>query len=357
MSEINAEKLKHSGRIKQTGIYLGKLFRMFIFQSDWKVLPMAAIIAGLVALVVAKNMNKTMEGTAIGAFALSCVCIWNGCFNSIQVICRERAIVKREHRSGLHMSSYVAANLIYQAFLCLCQSVITITVLHLSKVTFPTVSYVTGRSLVDMFITIFLICYSSDVIALFISAVVRNTTTAMTFMPFFLIFQLIFSGGFFELSDKIMFVSNLTVSKWGLTSLCSEGNYNGLPMVSIWNALFSMQDFEMDENMKNNLIDALSEEYNIPEEVSMITSQSIPESSKPIKPIVYRIQGLDTNGQRVGEDKRTDFQLECSKNNQKPQYVSTKENILSSWMHMLSFVVVFAALSVISLEFIDRDRR
>ena len=35
----------HRGRIAQIPIYLGKDFRMFIFQNDWKVLPMSALIA------------------------------------------------------------------------------------------------------------------------------------------------------------------------------------------------------------------------------------------------------------------------------------------------------------------------
>ena len=118
----NVYEIKHIGRVEQTVIYLGKLFRMFILQSDWKVVPMAAVIAGVVCFVVGDNLFKTMEGTLLGTFALSCICIWNGFFNSIQVICRERAIIKREHRAGLHMSSYVAANMIYQAFLCLSQT-------------------------------------------------------------------------------------------------------------------------------------------------------------------------------------------------------------------------------------------
>ena len=113
--------LKHTGHISQTVIYLGKLFRMFIFQNDWKVLPMSAVIAGLVSFAVGKNLFRTMEGTLTGTFALSCVCIWNGFFNSIQSVCRERAIIKREHRSGLHISSYVAAHMIYQSLLCVLQ--------------------------------------------------------------------------------------------------------------------------------------------------------------------------------------------------------------------------------------------
>ena len=32
---------RHRGRGAQVFIYLGKLLRMFVYQSDWKVLPMA----------------------------------------------------------------------------------------------------------------------------------------------------------------------------------------------------------------------------------------------------------------------------------------------------------------------------
>ena len=61
---------KHQGRIYQTGIYLGKFFRMLIFQNDWKVMPIAALIAGLVALVMKNSLFTTMEGTLLGSFAM-----------------------------------------------------------------------------------------------------------------------------------------------------------------------------------------------------------------------------------------------------------------------------------------------
>ena len=94
--------VRHLSRIGQIGIFFGKFVRMFVYQSDWKVLPMAALIAGLVGFALGGNFGVSMEGTLTGAFAIVCVCIWNGSFNSIQVICRERGIVKREHRAGMH---------------------------------------------------------------------------------------------------------------------------------------------------------------------------------------------------------------------------------------------------------------
>jgi len=96
------ETVKYRGRLSQIGIYFKKFLRMFVYQSDWKVLPIGAIIAALVTFVIGSNMFVTQEGTTTGTFALTCVCIWNGLFNSIQVVCRERDIVKREHRAGMH---------------------------------------------------------------------------------------------------------------------------------------------------------------------------------------------------------------------------------------------------------------
>ena len=143
MSEANKtvekrmRRIRHTGRSSQVLIYLGKQLRFFINESDWKVLPMAAVIAGLVAMVIRKRFFVNMEGSLIGAFALTCVAIWNGCFNSIQAVCRERAIIKREHRSGMHISAYMAAHMIYQFLLCAAQTVLTMFVLRMLEVPIP----------------------------------------------------------------------------------------------------------------------------------------------------------------------------------------------------------------------------
>ena len=188
-------RIHHSGRFSQIGIYLGKQLRFFISENDWKVLPMAAIIAGLVGMVIRNRFFINMEGSLIGAFALTCVAIWNGCFNSIQSICRERGIVKREHRSGMHVSSYICAHMLYQLMLCLLQTGLSIYVLVLLGVPFPLEGFMTPLMVLDIGITMLLVSYAADMLSLFISSVSHTTTGAMTVMPFVLIFQLVFSGG------------------------------------------------------------------------------------------------------------------------------------------------------------------
>ena len=303
----------HRGRLAQIPIYLGKNFRMFIFQTDWKVLPMSALIAALIALVVGQNMYVTMEGQFQCSLALTCVCIWNGFFNSIQSVCRERAIIKREHRSGMHISSYVIAHLIYQMFLCAMQALITVVVCKIVGIKFPTEGFITQWFLLDIWITIFLITYASDITSLFISSVVHTTTTAMTVMPFMLIFQLVFSGGAFTLSGPAAWLTNLTISKYGLVALCAQGDYNSLKSVTLWNTIFRIRD-----------------------------------SSPELKEALYQIEKagqLEEILARSGEAM------------QEAAYTMSKTNIYSCWAHLVMFAFIFAVLSIIVLEFIDNDRR
>ena len=317
--EVSAEtkELKHTGRAFQVVIYFGKLFRMFFFESDWKVLPMSAVIAGLVAFAVGANLFKTMEGTLLGSFAVSCICIWNGFFNSIQSVCRERAIIKREHRCGLHISSYIAAHMLYQALLCAAQVVITIQVLRMTNVTFPTVSLLTGKPLVDIGITLFLSIYCADMLAILVSSISRTTTAAMTIMPFLLIVQLVFAGALFTLPQQARFLTDFTISKWSLTALCVQADYNDLPMVTVWNTAVSMKNLEI-------------------------------EGKKPLQEaLVY----IEQNGMKQ------DILKACGEQSQKPDYEFSLEKLLNCWLGLILQTVAYAGLSVVSLESIDKDKR
>ena len=273
----------------------------------------------MVSMVVGKGLFLTMEGTLQGAFALTCVCIWNGFFNSIQVICRERPIIKREHRAGLHMTSYVCAHLIFQMILSAVQVGITIMVCRLSGMHFPEKGLMTEGTegfIVELFITLFLITYASDILALMISAIVRNTTAAMTVMPFMLIVQLVFAG-YFSIPNMLREVTDLMISKWGTQGICALGNYNDLPAVLIWNRMKAAGNVDLGGVM------TLSELMNIVEE-----------------------NGL-----------RDRVQYELGKASQNASYVSTPENLMACWAHLLVFAAVFAFITVVFMEFIDRDRR
>ena len=428
MTTTRQHKLHYRGRGGQVFIYLGKLLRGFAYQNDWKVMPMAALIAGIISMVVRRDFFLTMEGTLKGAFALTCVSIWNGCFNSIQVVCRERDIIKREHRSGLHISAYIFAHMVYQAMLCLLQTAITLFVCKQTGIQFPSKGLFTPWLIVDLGISVFLITYASDMLALWISCITRSTTTAMTVMPFLLIFQLVFSGGIFTIPDFAVKLSAASVSNYGLKLIAAQSNYNNLPLVTAWNSIVKVENQEisttvtlgevMDFLQREDLEmvrDFREREYNIPtmEQIlsafniapdaplgnspfsfnqlmtmaeSALASQDAAETAEntPVngEPQTFKLgqvidmmariteeQGLRdekydfsmTVGemlQLVGREKaQTYIQEMTAQSNRKDFYANTKDNIVDYWLNIGLFIVVFAILSVVCLEFVDKDKR
>lgn len=314
---MRQNKVIHPGRFAQIPIYLGKCLRGFIYQDDWKVIPMAGVIAALVAFVACSNMCKTMEGTMYGALALTFVCIWNGLFNSVQVICRERDIVKREHRAGMHISSYITAHMIYQAFICAVQAAIMVEICVRAKVPFPTEGLMTRWFVLDLGITFFLLSYASDMLGLLVSSIARTTTAAMTVMPFMLIIQLLFSGFMFDLKGTALKLTNLTISRWGINSICSLSDYNSKPMVTLWNQLYKLRSI--------NIMDV-----------------------EPVKEITDYV---------VSNNLLNEFLLESAKYNQNEAYSYSVEHVGKCWLILLGFAVIFAVVSVLCLERIDKDKR
>ena len=341
--------IKHKGRIYQTGIYLGKFFRMLIFQNDWKVMPIAALIAGLVALVMKNSLFTTMEGTLLGSFAIACICVWNGFFNSIQNVCRERAIVKREHRSGLHISSYITAHTIYQAFMCLMQTIITLFVLAKMGVNFPQEpkGLVTGNIMLDLGITIFLTTFAADMMSLLVSSFVRNTTTAMTVMPFLLIFQLVFSGGFFALPDSITFLTDYTITKWGLTATCAQGQYNDLPMTALWKSMKKMRNGSITAGQLKTFMLSSPDFSEDPEMVILLNS--IPDD-KEIQFDEFITVIESQGGGYYIEKKSGEF-------NQEEKYASEPAVIIQCWQMLAIQILIYVGVATAALEFIDKDKR
>ena len=413
-------KVHHTGRMSQIGIYLGKQLRFFINENDWKVLPMAAVIAGLVGMVIRKRFWLNMEGDLIGAFAIACVAIWNGCFNSIQSVCRERGIIKREHRSGMHISSYVAAHMIYQFLLCVAQTAITMFVFRQLDVQIPRMGggTVTNFAIADLGITFFLITYAADMMSLFLSSISRTTTGAMTLMPFILIFQLVFSGGVIPLPEWSRPLSNFTISNYGIKAIASISGYNELPMNAVWNTLSGMKGSEVGGTVSvGDIIDKLDSpfvekkrdnvlirSYSVGDLAQMLADPSMGLRDKKIGDttlgaILEELQkDPDFSGEKVtapvtvgdvvdviknnevirayrdktfslkmtvgemldllGEENVKNFVMrKTAEASRKPEYAKTRSNIAKNWVMLAVFIFAFAALATIVLEMIDKDKR
>ncbi len=300
---------QYAGKRKQLVIYLGKFFRLFLFEKQWISVILSAMIAFLVAKVVGRNLFLTMEGTKTGCLALACVCLWNGMFNSVQIVCRERPMVKREHRSGMSVIAYVGAHMIVQAMLCAMQCLILIVMLKVCGVHYPPRGLIFPLFYIDLFITLFLITYAADMMGLLVSCVVHNTTMAMTVMPCILIIQLVFAGVAFQLGGNAQKVSYFTVTKWGITALCTEADYNDLPTNVMYNQL---------QKVANN------------------------------EPVIKQI--FDSIDSRK-------FKLASAKYLREPNYEYEISNILKEWGVLLTFCVIFSSIGMFALNFVDHDKR
>ena len=297
-----------ASRLTQVGIYLGKHWRLFLNECGWKVLIFGAVISALVSAVLGQNMFVYTGETFRGCFTLISACIWIGIFNSIQSICKERAIIQREHHAGLHISSYVVSHLIFQAGICLVQAGILLGI-SAAVLNYPAVQPLFGSVLLEYFVTYFLVTYAADVLGLAISAIVRSPTTAMTVMPFVLILQLLFSGMLFTLEGPMGIVGSATISKWGLNATAISADYNNLPNTELVNATVRMQTIVQEE-------------------------------------------GLPLTNEQVDELMKEHYEVEIN-----PDYDHKAGSLAANWGFLLMHTAVYAAVAIVALEFVDRDKR
>ena len=288
-------------RLGQIRIYTGKCFRIFIYERGWKVIIFAAVIAAVITSVLGEHMFENNDDTKTGCFAIVCACIWIGIFNSIQSVCREREIIKREHRTGLHISSYVIAHLIYEFVICLIQSAVVTAILAFGT-ELPEQGIFFDMRL-EYFITLFLITYAADALGSAVSAIVKTETAAMTIMPFVLIVQLVFSGAIFQLNGPESLLSQLTISKWGMSALGTSADINMLPTG------LTMQKFDW------------------------VTSSD------------YKGKPYD-NIYEVVKEQEYDM-----------DYEFYPGHLCRVWLLLVGYTALYGTVGIISLEFVDKDKR
>ena len=207
----------------QIKIYTRKFFRTQKRESFISII-IGILITLLVLYVTADKMFETYENTKSGMFAMICVCIWIGIFNSIQLVCREKNdIVKDELDKSLRASSYMAAHFIYQFFLCIIQSIVVFAIFYL------TLSDKLEGEPLEYLITIFLVMYASDAMAFVLSSAVPTPIVAMTLMPLLLLIQLVLAGVLFILEGGAANIADFTISKWGMAAFGKIGDICSLP--------------------------------------------------------------------------------------------------------------------------------
>lgn len=219
--------------------YIGGIRQMFILmlryteliKNDIQRLGMLLLqpvaIALLLAVVADDEVFEIYESTKSILFALSCAGIWIGLFNSIQEICKERVILKREYMSNLKLWAYTLSKYTVQAILGIVQALL-ITIVFAIAVGMPERGVFFETAFFEIFFTLWLTIMASMALGFVISAMVKSGDKAMTCAPFVLIIQLLFSGILFELKGVGKKIAYVTVSKWSVEGLGSIANLNDL---------------------------------------------------------------------------------------------------------------------------------
>lgn len=187
------------------------------------------LIALLLGIVADDRVFEIYESTKSILFALSCAGIWIGLFNSIQEICKERAVLKREYMGNMKLWSYTLSKFAVQMVVGIFQAAIIVAVFGMA-IGLPEKGILMKNSFPEMFVTIWLTITASMALGFILSAVVKSGDKAMACAPFVLIIQLLFSGILFELKGAGNKIAYATISKWSVESLGSIADLNSLTM-------------------------------------------------------------------------------------------------------------------------------
>lgn len=193
------------------------------------------IAAAVTVWIAGEDMFVNCESTKSACFIIVCAAIWGGLFNSIQVIVKERAMVKREYVSGaLRIGCFTASRAILQFVLCGIQSAILCLSFYGVKLLYgnalPSSGLVFSSAMAAFYITVFLVMFAADTMGLMISCFVKSEQLASQLSPYILIVQLLFSGVLFAMEGAASGVSALMLSRWGMEALGSISNLNALPL-------------------------------------------------------------------------------------------------------------------------------
>lgn len=185
------------------------------------------LIAVLLAIVAADDVFELYGDTKSILFALSCAGIWIGLFNSIQEICKERVILKREYMGNLKLYAYILSKYNIQIMIGLIQALL-LTGIFMAAVGTPEKGILFKPAQVEMILLMWLTILASMAMGLVVSGLVKSGDKAMTVAPFLLIIQLLFSGILFQLHGLGSKIAYCTISKWSVEGLGSLTDLNNM---------------------------------------------------------------------------------------------------------------------------------
>ena len=223
-------KIKRSGSVGRQTCILTQRYASLMLHDVKRLLMLilqAPLLGFLIYLVSSKNVFVRYDITKAILFSMSCCGFWIGILNSIQEVCKERNILKREYLSGLSLVSYIFSKFIVLGAVCMIQSALLV----------GSFAYLVGMpeegiflsAVAEFFLTTFFTAYVATAMGLFVSSLFKNADRAMTVAPILLMPQILFSGLAFKLSGMIEKISYIVTCRWAMEGYGSIADLNGLP--------------------------------------------------------------------------------------------------------------------------------
>lgn len=172
---------------------------------------------------------QTSGDTQKLALTLACCAFWIGLFNTIQEICRESQIYRRERMSSLKLAPYVGSKLTVNALFDLIQSLLLLGTVNLFLTLPETGMQFPDHPWPELFLTTYLTMFSATCIGLLVSAAVNDPSQATSAAPILLIPQILFSGIIVDLEGVVDAVSRIVSCRYACIAYCTTADINNLP--------------------------------------------------------------------------------------------------------------------------------
>lgn len=195
-------------------------------QQLFMLLLQGPLCAFLLSLVVNDKTFQYYDETKTLLFAVATTAIWLGLLNSIQEICKEKVILRKEYMANLKLTAYLASKVAVLVFLSLIQAFLLVGTLSL-LVDVPSDGIIYGW-FTETVIVCFLTIISASSLGLIVSCLVKSPSVAMSFAPILLVPQLLFSKLLFPLEGNIELISNFILCRWTVEALGTSNDLNSL---------------------------------------------------------------------------------------------------------------------------------
>lgn len=216
---------KRVGFFSQTATLVKRYVSSLINNKFMLVLLLGQAVLMAVCICVATEKESFLNPmtAAMMCVAFTLASMWLGLFNTIQEIVKERDMLKKEYMSGLNFASYIVSKIIVVAVLCLYQAIACVSIVYFHLDPRPEDILITN-TLVGLIINFFLITFSTSIIGLFISSLVKDTKTTLILSPLYMMIQMLFSGMFVPFVNLTKKISYFTSGRWGYESFGTISN-------------------------------------------------------------------------------------------------------------------------------------